>query len=69
MASAGVLAGLLASFWAGRVLAGQLYRVPPSDLLAFTAASALLLAVSALAALGPAWRAARRDPIAALRHD
>jgi ABC-type lipoprotein release transport system permease subunit len=52
-----------------RVLAAQLDRVPAFDALAFTAAPGLLLAVSVLAAIVPAWRAARADPIAALRHD
>jgi predicted permease len=65
----GVGLGLLGSVWAGRLLAGQLYHVSPFDLAAFLGATTVLLAVAAAAALVPAWRAARVDPVAALRHD
>jgi hypothetical protein len=48
---------------------GQLYRVSPFDPAAFLAAPAVPLAVAAVAALVPAWRAARVNPVAGLRHD
>jgi ABC-type lipoprotein release transport system permease subunit len=43
------------------------FEINPSDPLTFAAASATILAVSALAAAIPAVRAMRVDPLAALR--
>ncbi len=60
----------LASAWAlGRVVtfSGLLYKVPPSDLAAFTAALLILLVIAWTACYAPARRASRVDPIRALR--
>jgi ABC-type lipoprotein release transport system permease subunit len=37
-------------------------------MVSFVAASTMVLAVALVASLIPSWRAARTDPIAALRH-
>jgi hypothetical protein len=64
---AGLAAGLLASLWLGRFLASLLYGVTSSDVVTYVAAPVILLAVAAVACLAPAVRAARLDPLKALR--
>jgi predicted permease len=68
-AVAGVVVGLVVALAAARVLAAQLYAVRPADPLTFALVAAALLAVAVLAAWGPARRAARVDPMTALRAD
>ncbi|MCI0435650.1 MAG: ABC transporter permease [Gemmatimonadetes bacterium] len=63
----GAAAGLLASWWLARLLRGLLFDVQPLDPLAWSAALAVMLTVSMIAAWIPAWRAARIDPLDALR--
>jgi ABC-type lipoprotein release transport system permease subunit len=46
----------------------MLYGVSATDAVSFAAASLLVLVCVILAAGVPAWRAARTDPMAALRH-
>jgi putative ABC transport system permease protein len=65
----GVAAGVVGSFAAGRVLRSLLFRVPANDSALIGAAAVLLLAVSAAATLLPSLRAARIDPVVALRQD
>ncbi|MCU0913818.1 MAG: ABC transporter permease [Planctomycetes bacterium] len=67
LALVGLAVGLPAVFAAGRLIRSQLYGVGPHDPLALTAASVVLLAVALLAAWLPARRAARIDPMVALR--
>ena len=71
VAAAGLTAGCLATglvaVLAARLAASVLYRVSIGDPFSWIGAAALLLAVSALANLIPAWRAARVDPSEALR--
>jgi putative ABC transport system permease protein len=69
LAVAGVGMGLLCAAGLSRVLGSLLYGVSAVDPLAFSAAAALLLAVALLANLLPARRAARVDPLVALRHE
>jgi putative ABC transport system permease protein len=55
---------------AARLLARHLlYQVSPHDPLIFTAVPGILLAVALLACWLPARRAARIEPMIALRHD
>jgi predicted permease len=61
--------GLLLSLGLSRLLAGFLNGVSPFDPLTFAAAPVLLALVGALATLHPARRAARVDPMVALRGD
>jgi ABC-type antimicrobial peptide transport system permease subunit len=65
----GLLAGLAVSFATNRLLASQLYGLTPHDPLLLTIVSILLLSVALLASLFPARRAARTNPIEALRHE
>ena len=52
-----------------RFAASLLYGVSATDMATFIVVPALLLAVAALAVLLPARRAARTDPLAALRYE
>ena len=63
----GLCAGGAAALAFGRVLSSQLYGVSAHDPLTFLSIAALLAAVALLASALPALRAARVDPIAALR--
>jgi putative ABC transport system permease protein len=60
----------LAGAWAmGRVLQSQLFEIQSSDLLTYAVGAVLMGAVALLAAWIPARRAARVDPMTALRHE
>jgi predicted permease len=67
--AAGAGIGLLLSLLVGRVLAGLLFQVNGADPLVFSAAVLLLGAVSLVACYFPARRAARIDPMVALRYE
>jgi ABC-type antimicrobial peptide transport system permease subunit len=69
VAGIGVLAGMVIALFATRLASGLLYGVSPRDPLTLTAVVGTLLAVSALANYLPARRAARIDPLSALRQD
>jgi hypothetical protein len=64
---AGIGLGLAA--WSSAAVESALYGVAPLDPSSFVVAGALLLATSLAACLGPARRAARVDPVVALRVD
>ena len=66
---AGAALGLIGSLAAGRWLAGQVWRVPAFDPVAFSATSLLLLVIGSLACYWPARRAARIDPLTVIRGD
>jgi putative ABC transport system permease protein len=65
----GVAAGICGAIASARVMSGLLYGVTATDPATFAAISLLLTIVAALACYLPARRAARIEPIAALRHE
>ena len=69
LAGAGLLIGLLLSLLLTRGLTRLLHGVSPTDPATLLTVSALLLAAALLATFVPAWRAARVDPLVALRHE
>ena len=69
MALVGVALGLAGAFAMTRVLAGLLLGVGATDPVTFVGVPLLLAAVALLACYIPARRAARVNPLVALRHD
>ncbi|MDT8342595.1 MAG: ABC transporter permease, partial [Longimicrobiales bacterium] len=69
LAVAGAVLGLAGAVGAGRLVQGMLYNVSPLDPLAFTVVPLTLLAVAAAAVYLPARRAARADPVRALKSE
>jgi predicted permease len=67
--AAGAAAGLALSLLTGKLLAGFLYQVSGADPVVFLTATGILSAVSLLACYVPARRAARVDPMIALRYE
>jgi putative ABC transport system permease protein len=65
----GVGIGLLGTLVSGRLLSGLLYEVSGSDPLALLSAVVVLSAVAMAAALVPARRATRVDPVITLRYE
>lgn len=65
----GVALGLACALLASRSIASQLFQVAPWDPVAFASVPALLLGVALAACWSPARRAARIDPIQALRFE
>ncbi|HQX81478.1 MAG TPA: ABC transporter permease [Vicinamibacterales bacterium] len=65
----GLLLGLAGAWAAAGLVQSFLFGVTPHDPVVFAAAGGLLVFTGLLAALVPALRAARVDPIVALRHD
>lgn len=65
----GIALGLIGSFLTTRLLANQIWKVSAFDPVTFGAVSLILLAAGLQASVWPARRAARIDPIAALRQE
>jgi predicted permease len=67
LTSAGVIAGIAGSLGLSRLVRSQLFGVQPSDPTTIASVLVLMLVVAAAAAYLPARRAARVDPVVALR--
>ncbi len=63
----GTALGLIGATWTGRLVAGLLFGVSPSDLRTFVAAPLLLLAAALIATYAPARRATRIEASVALQ--
>ena len=69
LAVLGLAAGACGALAAGKILASQLHEVKPGDPLIFAATAVLLAIVALIACYVPARRAARLDPMKALRYE
>jgi predicted permease len=64
---AGIVVGLAGAAWLARFIQSMLFDINPLDAWNLLAVSALFLSVAFAACFVPAWRAARVDPMSALR--
>jgi putative ABC transport system permease protein len=69
MAVLGVAAGLALAFSAARVMNSMLFGLKATDAITYAAVLLAVTPIVVLAAAIPAWRAARVDPVVALRHE
>jgi ABC-type antimicrobial peptide transport system permease subunit len=69
MAAAGIAIGLGAAFALSRYVESQLFGIHAANLSLYACAAAALATVAVVAALVPAWRASRVDPVSALRYE
>ena len=67
LAGSGVVFGVVAAVWTSQFLASLLFEIAPTDVTTLAGVAVLLLLVGASAAWLPARRAARVDPLVALR--
>jgi ABC-type antimicrobial peptide transport system permease subunit len=67
LAAVGIAAGLALALWLAHALRNMLYGVDPVDYVSIAAAAAILGGAALLAGWLPAHRAARVDPLSALR--
>jgi len=65
----GIGVGVLGALLSSRAISGMLYGTSPTDALTFALVAGILLVSSLLAALVPARRATRVDPVEVLRRD
>ena len=65
----GLTVGLIGALLSTRLIASELYGLSQFDPYSFAASAALLAAAGLIAGYIPATRAARLDPVRALRHD
>src|SRR5205814_10261898 len=67
LTAGGIGLGAAAALGLTRLLGYLLYKVSPREPIAFVSALAVIVIASVAACLLPAWRAARTDPVRALR--
>ena len=67
LVTAGVIIGLLGAFVLTRVVANLLFGISATDVTTFLEITVLLVMISLIATLIPAWRATKVDPVNALR--
>ena len=65
----GIVVGLLGAALVTRLLESQLFEVSPLDPLTFATVPAVLALVAIVACWLPAYRAAKLEPVIALRHE
>jgi ABC-type antimicrobial peptide transport system permease subunit len=68
LAGIGALIGLVLAAAASGAIRSLLYGVGARDMMSFAAAAAVVMTIAIVASLVPAWRAAKTDPLRALRH-
>jgi ABC-type antimicrobial peptide transport system permease subunit len=68
LGAVGAALGIVAALGVSRVLGSVLFGVSATDGVSFARALAIVLGGVALATIVPAWRAARTNPLSALRH-
>ncbi|MGH9162917.1 MAG: ABC transporter permease, partial [Vicinamibacteraceae bacterium] len=69
LTTVGIAVGLAAGAYFTQFVESQVYAIEPLDMPTFVGAAILMLVVAALAAYVPARRAARADPMTALRYE
>jgi putative ABC transport system permease protein len=65
----GIVIGLAGAFAASRLFASLLYNTAPNDVVTYVAGAGVLAAIGLAACYVPARRAARVDPMVALRYE
>jgi ABC-type antimicrobial peptide transport system permease subunit len=66
---AGAAAGFALAFFGARFLSSMLYQLSPLDPVSFGLATFCVVSVGCIAAFLPSWRAAKVDPMVALRYE
>jgi ABC-type antimicrobial peptide transport system permease subunit len=69
LALTGIAIGLFAAFALGRLIESQLFGIKASNPFVYAAATLALAAAALIAAAVPGWRAARIDPVVALKYE
>jgi putative ABC transport system permease protein len=65
----GIVFGSIAAYWLTQLISNHLFEVKPTDPLTFACVAIVLMSVAMVACYLPARRAARQDPMEALRCD
>jgi putative ABC transport system permease protein len=68
LGAVGAALGIVAALGLTRLLGGVLFGVSTTDAISFARALAVVLGGVVVATVVPAWRAARTNPLTALRH-
>jgi putative ABC transport system permease protein len=69
LTAAGLAAGITISLALGRLMSGLLFGVDPADVFTLGIVTVVLSSIALLATYLPARRAARVDPLVALRYE